>query len=99
VLRNTAATGHGWLGITLRQPGLNWQAVGATVVVDAGPSAGTLYRVRTDGSYLSASDARVLIGMGRHTAPVAVTVRWPDGTVQRVPDAVAGRYHVVHKQK
>jgi hypothetical protein len=98
VLRNTAATGHGWLGITLRQPGPNWQAIGATVVVDAGPSAGTLYRVRTDGSYLSASDARVLIGLARHTAPVTATITWPDGSVQRVAGLADGRYHVVEKR-
>jgi hypothetical protein len=97
VLRNTAATGHGWLGLELQQPGPNRLSIGATVVVDAGPAAGTLFRVRTDGSYLSASDARVLIGLGRHTAPVTATVTWPDGAVQRVTGLAPGRYHTVRR--
>ena len=52
-----------------------------------------MFRVRTDGSYLSASDPRVLIGMGRHTAPVDVSVTWPDGTSQRFENLALGRYH------
>jgi hypothetical protein len=93
VLRNTAAAAGGWLGLDLRQPGPNRLAIGATVTVDAGPAAGTLFRVRTDGSYLSASDPRVLIGMDRHTAPVDVSVTWPDGTAQRFENLALGRYH------
>jgi hypothetical protein len=67
-------------------------------MVDAGPAAGVLFRVRTDGSYLSASDTRVLIGMGRHAAPVTATITWPDGSVQRVAGLADGRYHVVEKR-
>jgi hypothetical protein len=93
VLRNTGAAEGGWLGLDLRQPGPNRLAIGATSTVDAGPAAGTLFRVRTDGSYLSASDPRVLIGMGRHTAPVDVAVTWPDGTLQRFENLALGRYH------
>ncbi len=83
VLRNTAATGHAWAGLELRQRGSNPFAIGATVVVDAGPAAGRLFRVRTDGSYLSASDPRVLIGLGRHRGPVSATITWPDGATTR----------------
>lgn len=97
VLRNTAATANGWVGIALRQPGPNGFAIGATITVDSGPAAGTLFRIRTDGSYLSASDARVLIGVGRDTSPVAVTVTWPDGTSQRFADLQRGRYHTLSR--
>jgi enediyne biosynthesis protein E4 len=98
VLRNTAASGRHWLGLELRQPGPNRAAIGATVTVDAGPAAGQLFRVRTDGSYLSASDARVLIGMARHQSPVTVTVTWPDGSTQRFPDVSPGRYHLLTRE-
>lgn len=97
VLRNTAAVGNGWVGIELRQPGPNRFAIGATITVDDGPAAGTLFRVRTDGSYLSASDPRVLIGMGREATPVTVTVTWPDGTPQRFADLQRGRYHTLSR--
>jgi hypothetical protein len=54
-------------------------------------------RVRTDGSYLSASDARVLVGLGAATRVKAVRVRWPDGTTEEWKDLLADRY-VVLKQ-
>ena len=98
VLRNTAATGHGWIGFVLEQPGPNRTAIGASLVVESGPARGTTFRVRTDGSYLSASDPRVLVGLGAWEAPVTVTVTWPDGTVQRVADLAPGRYHTLRRQ-
>jgi hypothetical protein len=35
--------------------------------------------VRADGSYLSANDPRVLVGLGNATAIESFTVIWPDG--------------------
>ena len=48
-------------------------------------------RARADGSYASANDPRVLVGLGASAGPVNVRVIWPDG---RVEDArvEAGRY-------
>jgi enediyne biosynthesis protein E4 len=40
-------------------------------------------RVKTDGSYLSTSDARVHVGLGATEAVDAVVVRWPDGEPER----------------
>ena len=40
-------------------------------------------RVRTDGSYLSASDVRVHFGLGSSAAVSAVVVQWPDGQRER----------------
>jgi hypothetical protein len=98
LLRNTAATDHAWLGLDLRQPGPNRYAVGATVVVAAGPAAGRLFRVGTDGSYLSASDARVLVGLGEHRGDVGVTIRWPDGSSQQLT-VTTGQYVRVEKAR
>ena len=97
VLHNTASTGHAWAGLDLRQRGSNRLAIGATVVVDAGPAAGRLYRVRSDGSYLSASDTRVLIGLGDYRGSVAARITWPDGTSQRV-SLTRGHYLRVEKR-
>ncbi len=97
VLRNTAATGHGWAGLDLRQRGPNPFAIGATVTFDAGPAAGRLFRVRTDGSYLSASDSRILVGLGTHRANVTATVTWPDGSRQQIP-VTPGRYMRVERE-
>lgn len=39
-------------------------------------------RARSDGSYASANDPRVLVGLGEGTDPPAVRVHWPDGRVE-----------------
>ena len=55
-------------------PGLAWSA----------QDSPTLWRrVRTDGSYLSASDVRVHVGLGSSSAVTAVVVQWPDGQRER----------------
>jgi len=48
-------------------------------------------RARTDGSYLSASDARVHFGLGATPAITAVVVQWPDGQRERRTGITAGR--------
>jgi enediyne biosynthesis protein E4 len=95
LLRNTGASGQAWVGFDLRQAGANQRAVGATVTVEQGPAAGALFRVRSDGSYLAASDTRVLVGLGRHTGPVSAVVAWPDGTRERFEGLQPGRYHAL----
>ncbi len=52
----------------------------AVVPRSAGP---TLWRrSRSDGSYASANDPRVLVGLGTSTEPVTVRVQWPDGKME-----------------
>jgi len=49
-------------------------------------------RVRTDGSYLSGNDPRVLVGLGGATRVKAVRVRWPDGPVEEWTDVHLDQY-------
>jgi hypothetical protein len=39
-------------------------------------------RVRTDGSYASANDPRLLVGLGESSKLEAVRVFWPNGDVE-----------------
>jgi len=48
--------------------------------------------VRTDGSYLSGNDPRVLVGLGAVTRVKAVRVRWPDGAVEEWKEPIVDRY-------
>jgi hypothetical protein len=58
--------------------------------------AGSLWRrVRSDGSYASANDPRVLVGLGDSAEPVRVRVRWPDGRVEEPSDLPIDRYSTV----
>jgi enediyne biosynthesis protein E4 len=49
-------------------------------------------RVRADGSYASANDPRILVGLGQSSRPVRVRVVWPDGTTEEWNDVAADRY-------
>jgi hypothetical protein len=51
-----------------------------SIVRSGGP---TLWRrSRSDGSYASANDPRVLVGLGDSAMPVTVRVQWPDGNTE-----------------
>ena len=80
-----------WVGLrVLDQHGRD--AIGAVVQVDSG-QATHRRRIHTDASYLSASDPRVLVGLGDHPGPVNVTVFWLDGSNERWMQLPAGGYH------
>ena len=49
-------------------------------------------RVRTDGSYASANDPRVVIGLGASDQTPAVDVIWPDGSTETWSGLPLGRY-------
>lgn len=49
-------------------------------------------RVRADGSYASANDPRVLVGLGAAGEATAIRVRWPDGRIEQWTGVPAGRY-------
>lgn len=58
--------------------------------------ARTLWRrVHTDGSYLSASDPRLLIGLGEASEIEAVVVHWLDGTEERFPPPALRAYTTI----
>jgi hypothetical protein len=53
----------------------------------------TLWRhARSDGSYASANDPRVLVGLGSGTSRPRVRVQWPDGRSEEWSDVPIDRY-------
>jgi hypothetical protein len=78
----SSARGH-WLQVRLDQPDRNRFALGARVGIERAGKPTLWRRVRTDGSYLSASDHRLHFGLGASTAIDAVIVEWPDATRER----------------
>jgi len=60
------------------------------IIRDGGP---TLWRrVRSDGSYASANDPRVLVGLGQSTSVSRVRVIWPDGKIEEWSSIAIDRY-------
>jgi hypothetical protein len=91
LLLNQAAAGQHWLQIRLEQPSANRFGMGAWVGVERKGRPTLWRRVKTDGSYLSASDTRVHVGLGATAAVDAVVVQWPDGERERWTEAATDR--------
>src|SRR6266545_1367343 len=83
LLLNQAGARAHWLQIRLDQRPGNRFGIGARVGVERAGRPTLWRRVRTDGSYLSASDVRLHFGLGPSAAIAAVVVQWPDGQRER----------------
>jgi len=86
-----APPGGHWIEMTLQSQDGTRLITGARVgVVRDGQS--TLWRrARTDGSYLSASDARVHVGLGDLPRITRIVVQWPDGVSESFDGAAVDR--------
>jgi enediyne biosynthesis protein E4 len=79
-LNNVGNRSH-WLG--LRLTGVAGRdMIGARVWVVRASGPALMRRARSDGSYASANDPRIVVGLGASTEPVTVRVQWPDGTLE-----------------
>ena len=91
LLINEAGRGNRWVG--LRLVGASGRdAPGARVGVFRGDGPALWRRVRADGSYASASDPRVHVGLGAAAAVERVRVVWPAGGVEEWDDVALDRW-------
>jgi hypothetical protein len=87
LLLNQAGAQNHWIQIRLTQQPVNRFAIGAWIGLERQKELTIWRRVRTDGSYLSASDLRAHFGLGPGSAgPNAIVVVWPDGARERWTD-------------
>ncbi len=93
VLRNTIETPNNWVSLELIGDGKrsNRNAVGARVKVEWAGGSRTHFVVG-GGSYLSASDRRLALGLGAAGKLDRVTVAWPSGATQEFRDLGAGAF-------
>jgi hypothetical protein len=82
LLHNEGQDAGHWLRLRL-EPARGHSAEGAEIVVHAGGRR-WFRRATTGGSYLSASDPRIHVGLGPTAAVERVEIRWPGGTRQTV---------------
>ena len=79
-LNNVGNRSH-WLGLRLTgMTGRDMIGARVSVVRTSGPAL--MRRARSDGSYASANDPRVLVGLGPSSDPVTVRVQWPNGSME-----------------
>jgi hypothetical protein len=95
LLHNESQTPYHWLRLSLQGTKSNRDAVGAKVTLHVGDRQLVRHR-KGGGSYLSAHDPRLLVGLGAARQVDKVEIRWPSGQVQHVGPLEADRgYRIV----
>jgi len=96
LLRNNAGRRNHWLGVRLVGRKCNIDAVGARVAYRSGDFQRHCYKLG-GGSYLSAHDPRLVLGLGQRTKIDWLEVRWPEpsGVTERFTNVPVDRYVVI----
>jgi enediyne biosynthesis protein E4 len=89
---NRVGNRNHWLGLRLVGRRVNRDMIGARVEVVVTRKQTLWRRARTDGSYLSSQDPRVLVGLGGAERVEAVRVHWPNGIVEEWKAPPVNRY-------
>jgi hypothetical protein len=92
LLMNRAGSQNHWLGLRLVGKESGRDMLGAQVEVVISKNKIIRRRARSDGSYLSANDPRVLIGLGGVNEVSAMRVRWPSGKTEEWKALSLNRY-------
>jgi enediyne biosynthesis protein E4 len=90
VLTNNGTKNH-WLGVSLVGTKSNRYGIGARITVTDTSGRKQVFDLNTAGSYLSANDPRIIVGLGTSTVRT-IAVKWPSGIVQAIKDPQLDRY-------
>ena len=91
VLRHTGAGAGNWIGLDLAPH------IAGTIVRWSANGKVRTKSVTSGGSYLSASDPRVLLGLGAAKSADWVEVQWPGQKPRRLDNVAAKQYHRVQR--
>lgn len=91
VFENVKADGNNWIGLTVKDR--DSYAIHAKLSIVGEPCVSRI--VRTDGSYASANDPRVVFGLGKTVEEPKISVTWPDGEAQTFGPLAINQYHVL----
>ena len=97
LLVNQTGQQHHWMHVSLAQQTRNRVGLGARVGLERDGQPALWRRVRTDGSYLSASDSRIHFGLGADAKVGAIVVQWPDGVSERWTGLAADRHLILRR--
>jgi hypothetical protein len=97
LLINSIGQRRHWVGLRLLRT--RSDALGARVAITSAGGRTRWRRARTDGSYASANDPRVLVGLGNAAGPVHVRVVWTDGQSDEWSQVEIDRYTTLSQGK
>lgn len=95
LLVNQIGQTHHWIGVRAVAGGRD--VAGALVGVVGTDGRLRWRRVRHDGSYASANDPRVIVGLGQTAAVAAVRIVWTDGTTEEWTGPAVDRWSTLQK--
>lgn len=91
LLFNHVGNHRHWLGLRLVGEHMPRDMLGARVEIVRKDGSTLWRRARADGSYASANDPRVLMGLGDSVEALRVRVRWPSGRLEEWSDVAVDR--------
>ncbi|HKC13875.1 MAG TPA: CRTAC1 family protein, partial [Vicinamibacteria bacterium] len=91
ILRNDGGNRLNWLSLRMVGTRSNRDGIGCRVKTVTTSGLTQYHTVSTASSYLSASDKRLLIGLGSAEGLRRVEIRWPSGIVQTLDDLKANQ--------
>ena len=92
ILRNDGGNKNNWVGIQPVGTKSNRDGIGARIKVVSASGLTQYFTVNTTVGYQSASDKRVLVGLGKDPVAKLIEIRWPSGIVQKIEDVKARQY-------
>ena len=95
LLINNVGNRNHWIGLRLVDPRAGRDLLGARVEIVRSDGTVLTRRARSDGSYASANDPRVLAGLGTAREPPRIRVRWPDGQTEAWPSVPLDKWTTV----
>ena len=97
LLINTIGQDAHWIGLRLVGAEPARDMLGARVEVILSDGSTRWRRARADGSYASANDPRVLVGLGDATSIDRIRITWPNGQVETWTDVEIDQYTTLHQ--
>ena len=91
VLRNDGGNRKNWIGIQTVGTKSNRDGIGSRVKVVAASGLTQYFMVNTAVGYLSASDRRIIVGLGTDATARLIEIKWPSGIVQKFENVKAGQ--------
>jgi len=85
LLRNDGGNANHWLEVLLIGTKSNRDGVGASLKITADDFV-HVEQSKGGMSYMSASDPRILFGLGKHTKIDSLEITWPSGQIDRLKD-------------
>jgi hypothetical protein len=83
VLRNDGGNRRKWLAIRTVGTTSNHDGIGCRVKVVSASGLTQYFTINTAAGYISASDKRLVVGLGGDATANLVEIRWPSGVVQK----------------